>query len=83
MLDSLKQLGIFFKSSPKRSRRLETAVDHVSINRQKNDKITKTKFKVFCETRWTEKHTTLERFTVMYEAIVSCPEAISSNEGHR
>ena len=83
MLDSLKQLGIFFKSSPKRSRRLETAVDHVNINRQKNDKITKTKFKVFCETRWTEKHTTLESFTVMYEAIVSCLEAISSNEGHR
>ena len=76
-------LGIFFKYSPKRSRRLETAVDHVNINRQENDKITKTKFKVFCETRWTEKHTTLESFTVMYEAIVSCLEAISSNEGHR
>jgi hypothetical protein len=82
MLDSLKQLGIFFKSSPKRSRRLETAVDHVNINRQKNDKITKTTFRVFCETRWTEKHTTLGSFTVMYEAIVSCLEAISSNEGH-
>jgi len=56
----LKQLGIFFKYSPKRSRRLETAVDHVNINRQENDKITKTKFKVFCETRGMEKYTTLE-----------------------
>ena len=81
MLDSLKQLGIFFKFSPKRTRRLEEAVDAVNANRREEDKITKTKFKVFCETRWTEKHTTLESFFIMYDALISCIEAISSNEG--
>ncbi|VDI71742.1 Hypothetical predicted protein [Mytilus galloprovincialis] len=33
MLDSLKQLGIFFKYSPKRSRYFEKAVDEINSNR--------------------------------------------------
>ncbi|CAC5414251.1 unnamed protein product [Mytilus coruscus] len=40
MLDSLKQLGIFFKYSPKRSRCLEKAVDEINSNRDAQNKIT-------------------------------------------
>ncbi|CAC5365485.1 unnamed protein product [Mytilus coruscus] len=81
MLDSLKQLGIFFKYSPKRSRCLEKAVDEINSNRDAQNKITKQKFKVFCETRWSEKITTLGSFSTMYEPIISCLEEISSNVG--
>ncbi|CAG2254819.1 unnamed protein product [Mytilus edulis] len=81
MLDSLKQLGIFFKYSPKRSRCLEKAVDEINSNRDVQNKITKQKFKVFCETRWCEKITTLGSFSTMYEPMISCLEEISSNVG--
>ena len=59
MLDALKQLGLFFKYSPKRSRRLEVSVDEVNQKRCKSDQISKTKLSMFCETRWVEKHTTI------------------------
>ena len=65
MLCSLKELGIFFKYSPKRSRRLEQAITTVNLDRSEDDKINKTKSKLFCETRWTEKHETLQDFDDM------------------
>lgn len=62
MLDAL---GMFFKYSPKRSRRLELAIEELNSITPKKDQIKKTKFKVFCETRWVEKHTTLNSFDVI------------------
>ena len=61
---------------PKRSRRLEQAVSEVNGNREKKDQITTQKFKLFCETRWAEKHSTLNNFDIMYEAILICLSAI-------
>ena len=52
MLEALKQLGIFFKYSPKRCRRLEKAVEDVNAGREADAKITNTKFKIFFQTRW-------------------------------
>lgn len=78
-LDTLKKLGIFFKYSPKRTRRLEKAVDEVNDERTEN-KIDKKKFKVFSETRWVEKHITLQTFQEMYQPILLCLEAISLRE---
>lgn len=78
MLDALKQLGLFFKYSPKRSRRLEMAIATANTNLQ--DKIPKSKFHVFCETRWVEKHTTLRDFNQMYEPMLECLEAIGGLE---
>ena len=80
MLDSLKQLGIFFKYSPKRTRRLERAVKDVNNGKPADQQIGPSKFKLFCETRWTEKHSTLNVFDEMYEAIIICLEAISITE---
>ena len=71
MLESLKQLGIFFKYSPKRSRRLEEAIREVNGRRPKAEQIEKTKFKVFCETRWVEKHNTLQDFDDLYEPLLT------------
>ena len=82
MLDALKQLGLFFKYSPKRSRRLEVAVDEVNQRRCKSDQISKTKLSMFCETRWVEKHTTIQDFHIMYEPLLNCLEAISCLESH-
>ena len=78
ILDTLKQLGLFFKYSPKRSRRLEAAVEEVNKGRIKEDYIQKPKLGVFCETRWVEKHTTLNDFDLMYEPLLVCLEAIGS-----
>ena len=80
MLDSLKQLGIFFKYAPKRTRRLERAVKDVNNGKPAEQQIGPSKFKLFCETRWTEKHSTLNVFDEMYEAIIICLEAISITE---
>ena len=79
-LDALKKLGIFFKYSPKRSRRLEMAVDEVNEDREEARKIYKKKFKIYSETRWVEKHTTLQAFDDLYEPILLCLDAISSKE---
>lgn len=81
MLEALKQLGIFFKYSPKRCRRLEKAVEDVNAGREADAKITNTKFKIFCETRWVEKFTTLHVFDEIYEPLLCCLEAIGLERG--
>ena len=80
MLSTLKQLGIFFKYSPKRCRRLEVAIESYNNGRSPLDQIKKSKFGLFCETRWVEKHTTLNDFNIMYEPLIECLEAVSSLE---
>ena len=42
--------------------------------------IKKSKFNLFCMTRWIEKHTCLDDFGEMYEALLMCLEVISSLE---
>ena len=81
MLEAFKQLGIFLKYSPKRFRRLEKAVEDVKPGRGADAKITNTKFKAFCETRWVETFTTLHVFDEMHEPLLCCLEAISLERG--
>jgi len=80
MLDSLTQLGIFFKYSPKRSRRLELAVSEFNQENSDERQCKKSKIKVFCATRWVEKHNTLENFLELYVPIVKTLEAIATSE---
>lgn len=77
MLSDEKALGIFFKYSPKRQRRLEDAVVEVNVRRG----VSKVKVKMMCETRRVERHTVLAEFEEMYEPTVMCLEAIASNSG--
>ena len=81
MLDTITQLGISFKYSPKRSRRLEKAITEENKNSE-NEQLTKRKIGLFCETRWTEKHTTLSNVEEMYLPILACLDAIASVEGN-
>lgn len=81
MLDALTSLGLFFKFSPKRQRHLETSIEAHNTEQQRSGKATikKSKFKTMCQTRWIERHTTLEDFKEMYPALCSCLEDIASN----
>ena len=77
MLDTITQLGIFFKYSPKRSRRLERAI--IEANQiSENEELLKRKVGLFCETRWIEKHTILANVEEMYVPILACLNAIAS-----
>ena len=81
MLHSLKELGIFFKYSPKRCRRFEDRVEQQNATLPQNKNITKKRFKMFCETRWVEKNIVLEDFQKMYEPLLQCLESITSTGG--
>ena len=80
MLSTLNQLGIFFKYSSKCCRRLKVAIESYNNGRSPLDQIKRSKFDLFCETRWVEKHTALNDFNIMYEPLIECLEAISSLE---
>jgi len=51
MLDSLTQLGIFFKYSPKRSRCLEETINKANEGKSREEQTRKSKVGMFCETR--------------------------------
>jgi hypothetical protein len=67
LLETLLQLGLFFRNSPKRQRQLE---HHLKES-------TKSKIKPLCETRWVEKHKCIDDFLAMYTEIFDCLETIS------
>ena len=50
-------------------------------NKGRGDMINKTKVKVFCETRWIERHVVLEEVQLLYEPILKTLEKISSEKG--
>ena len=68
MINCVTELGFFFKNSPKRGRVLEAMI--VEENKGRDDKINKTKVKVFCETRWIERHVVLEEVQLFCEPIL-------------
>ncbi|VDI45245.1 Hypothetical predicted protein, partial [Mytilus galloprovincialis] len=80
ILENTKQLGIFFKYSPKRQHYLEESFDAVNISRKENKEelLKRYKLKTLCETRWVKRHTTLEHWYHIYEAVVHCLTTIST-----
>ena len=79
MINCVTELGLFFKYSPKRVRVLEAMI--AEENKGRGDKINKTKVKVFCETRWIERHVVLEEVQLLYKPILKTLEKISSEKG--
>lgn len=77
MMEKLKSVGLFFQFSPKRQRELEKAI--ADMNDSQADPVRLKKIKTLCETRWVERHTSLQDFAVLYPAILDCLEDISSN----
>ena len=84
MVHTLQTLGLFFKYSPKRQRALERAIVSTNQSRKENGEpvIVQSKFKVLCDTRWVERHTSMDSFAELYPALISCLETISRNESH-
>ena len=77
MLSAVQSVGIFFKYSPKRSRQLEESIKVVNEGRESSEQISISKVKLLCETRWVERHVSIEEFDDLYEALLVCLEEIS------
>ena len=75
MLNSIKQLGIFFNYSPKRSRILEKEVYDINLVRLLENQIAKSKFGFFL---WDKMDRNF--FDIMFEAILQYLDAIAISE---
>ena len=67
MVSAMQMLGIFYKYSPKRQRKLEQSIAEIATESLEK------KVKPLCETRWVERHTAL------YKSILHCLESILLN----
>ena len=76
MIDAMQSLGVFFMYSPKRQRVLEAAVANCN---EKGLSISKLKIKPLCQTRWVERHTSLEDLHMLYPAVLDTLDLIASN----
>ena len=81
-VSDLKAVGIFFKHSPKRQRRIEEE-EVKEVNARRSDEghppLSSFKAKLMYETGWVEQHTVLAESAEMYEPTAVCLEAIGSN----
>ena len=80
-MSTLQTVAIFFKYLPKRQRQLEQFTEEINIGGKRGflKEVGVGKVKVLGETRCVERHTTLEEFRKIYEAILDCLTAISKN----
>ena len=81
MLSSMTELGLFFKYSPKRTMLLESMIDEENKKSNRKKKIPVQKVKVFCETRWIQRHVVLEEVQLLYEPILQTLDTITSEKG--
>ena len=64
MVGTMQMLGIFFKYSSKRERKLEQSITEIATESLKK------KVKPLCETRWVERHTAFTDLSQLYESIL-------------
>ena len=74
MISTMQVLGIFFKYSPKRQRKLEASISELASEHN-----LKYKIKPLCETRWVERHTAFEDLFTLYAPLLHCLESIQNN----
>lgn len=81
MLSTLSCLGLFFKNSPKRQNCLERSIAEYNntLKQEGKKEINKTKIKTMCQTRWVERHTSMEDLDILYPAVVHCLDLIANN----
>ena len=77
MLGTLTELGLFFKFSPKRSNLLKSVIKEENERKDPDRYINTTKFRVFCETRWVERHIVLEEVKLLYDPILKTLEKVT------
>lgn len=69
MMENMRFLGRFFEY-PKRSRALEVQLEAWNATVCELDQISKTKMKTMCQTRWVEKHNSMEDLHMMYSPVL-------------
>ena len=73
MVSTMQMLGIFFKYSGKRQRKLEQSITENATESLNN------KVKLLCETRWVERYTAFTDLSQLYESTLHCLESIWLN----
>ena len=77
MLTCVTEIGLLFKYSPKRAQLLESIIIAENMKRELGKKMNTTKFKLFCETRWIQRHVVLEEIHMLYEPLLKTLEKIT------
>ena len=73
MVSTMQALGIFFKYSPKRQRKLKQAIAELD-----KEGYLKKKVKSLCKTRWVERHTAFDNLNQLCRPLLNCLELIQS-----
>ena len=72
---------MFFKYSRKRAQLLESIIIAENMKREPSKKINTTKIKLFCETRWIQRHMVLEEIHMSYEPLLKALEKLTTERG--
>jgi len=78
MLNTITEVGIFFKYSPKRQNYFHEQV--MQYNCTAVHKIPVEKVKLLCATRWSERHTSLFDFDVLIKPLATCLSKIVNKD---
>ena len=81
MLGCVTEIGLFFKYSPKRAPLLEGTIKQENITKDNDKRISTTKIKLFCKTRWTERHVVLEEMYDLYDPLPKTLHKINTEHG--
>ena len=79
--DIILSLTIFFKYSPKRTRKLEQCVTDYNSDKEIPDRISKSKVGSLSQTRWVERHTCFDTVFEIYEPLLECLELMTTEVG--
>ena len=81
MLGCVTEIGLFFKYSPKRAQLLEGTIKQENIAKDPDNRMSTTKIKLFCETRWIERHVELEEMYDLYDPLLKTLHKINTEYG--
>ena len=71
----------FFKYSPKKSHVPEATLLEYNMMKNVDKRINTAKIKLFCATRWLERHLVLEEIIALYEPLLTTLQKIATEKG--
>ena len=80
MLGCVTGIGLFFKYSPKKAQLLEGTINQENIAKDINNRISTTKIKLFCETRWIKRHVCWKK-CMTYDPLLKTLHKINTEHG--
>ena len=81
MLTCVTKIGLFFKYSPKRVQLLESIIIAENMKREPSKKLNTIKIKLFCKTRWIQRHVVLEDIHILHKPLLKTLEKITTERG--